>query len=123
MPCTSRFNEEINIIETVYSGTLTLNELNQHVREIMELAQKHQVTRFLADCTGIMQGGSSLDIYDLAKMIEDVPEVHRMKEAILLPVQPDSAGDMKFFETTAKNRGLNVQVFANRENAIQWLCQ
>ncbi|NTW48334.1 MAG: hypothetical protein HGB19_01100 [Chlorobiales bacterium] len=121
MPYTSRFNEEINAIETVYSGTLTINDLHENLKKTMDLSHKHRVTRFLADCTGMSPGGSVLNIYEFAKQLENIPEVYRLKEAIILPVLPDSAKDLTFFETTARNRGLNVRIFGNREDAITWL--
>ncbi|NTW48295.1 MAG: hypothetical protein HGB19_00905 [Chlorobiales bacterium] len=123
MPVTSRFNEEINVIETVYSGNTTLTEIQEALKEILELSHKHQVTRFLADCTHLENGTSILDSYEFAKVVEKIPNIHLLKEAFILPLVKETIEGIKFFETTARNRGINILVFSHREDAIKWLME
>jgi hypothetical protein len=121
MPVTSKFNEESNVIESIYSGNTSLAEIQSALTEILELSQKHQVTRFLADCTNLEQGTSVLDSYEFAEAIERIPNVHLLKEAFVLPLTKEAEDGIKFFETTTRNRGLNIRVFSHREEAIKWL--
>jgi len=48
---------------------------------------------------------------------------YSVKEAVLLPGLPASAENVKFWEMTCSNRGLNVKIFIDRENAIKWLME
>lgn len=123
MACTSRYIAEIHVIETTYSGIITLDELRLALTEILELSQQHQASRFIADCTHMEGGGRVLDSYEFAKEIEQIPNVHLLKEAFILPILKETADSVRFFETTAMNRGLNIRAFPSREEAIEWLTE
>jgi len=44
-----------------------------------------------------------------------------MREAIIAAQDPEAREMLRFWETTCLNRGLLVQLFADREQAIDWL--
>ena len=43
------------------------------------------------------------------------------REAVLLPLDPAAEEEFQFFETVCRNRGLDVRVFAERDEALAWL--
>ncbi|NTV47943.1 MAG: hypothetical protein HGB11_15805 [Chlorobiales bacterium] len=116
-------NEEINGIETVYSGNISANEIQGALKQNLELSQKHGVTRLLADCTHLKPGRSVLNTYEFATQLESIPGIYQLKEAMILPIMQEAAEEIRFFETAARNRGLNVRVFSSREEAIKWLIE
>lgn len=118
-----KVNMEIPAIEATFSGIVSLDEVQTAFKEKLDLSYKHQVRLFLADCTHLSGGGSILNSYEFAKQIAETPNVHRLKEAFILPIQNEAADSIRFFETTARNRGLNILVFPSREAAIQWLVE
>jgi hypothetical protein len=121
MPWELRMIEESQIIETVFSGINSMNELVQAVQTNMEMGQKHGINRFLADCTALDGGTSLTDIFHLAEFYDSLPIDRHLKEAVLLPVLPDAKSDLQFFETTTRNRGFDIRVFEDRQAAIDWL--
>ena len=40
---------------------------------------------------------------------------------MLTPRAPDAAGEIKFFETACRNRGLDVRMLDDRDEALEWL--
>jgi len=43
------------------------------------------------------------------------------REAVLLSDDAAAADQMEFFETACRNRGLDVRVFRDRDEALGWL--
>lgn len=123
MSCISTFREDINAIEVVYSGRVTIEEVHDAFEKAVEMSTHHQVMLFLVDCSGLQPVGSMFNIYELAAELEKIPNVRHLKGSIILPLEQQSAEELKFFETTAKNRGLYVHVFSSHDDAIKWLTE
>jgi len=121
MPNTTSYLEDLGIIETKYSGIPTLESLEITIQECFRIAREKSTFLFLGDCTELSGGGSPLDMYQMARMYEEIPESRLVKEAIILPISDKGIEDMKFYETTTRNRGFNVRLFNNRQTAIDWL--
>lgn len=122
MPWQTKVHPESLVIETVYAGVLTTNELHKAVQNTLELASKHSSTKFLADCSALEGGHSILDLYELAHSFKP-PElaVHSMREAVILPATPEAAEKVHFWENVCANRGATVKVFSDRDSALHWL--
>ncbi len=116
--------EEINTIVITYSGQAPPAEVQEAIRMAYQMAVEHHSKRFLVDCSKMESGGGSvLDIYELAGMFEQFPDIRKYRDAILLPQGEAGADDLRFFETTARNRGFNVCVFTDRQAALDWLME
>jgi hypothetical protein len=123
MPWTARLNAGAAIVEIVYVGVLTRDDLTIAALETLELARDHDTWRILGDCTQLAGGHSITDLYFLAESIAASGFGSRIKEAVLLPALPAAADDVQFWETTCSNRGLRVRVFSQRDLALQWLLE
>lgn len=121
MACSSKFNADIKVIEITYFGQVTIDEVHKTFQEALDLSYQHQVTKGLIDCLHLQPVGSVFNIYDLASQLEKIPNIRQLKGAIILPILPESAEELRFFETAARNRGINVLVFSSREEAVMWL--
>ena len=116
------YSDEIDAVVITYSGHAPAAMVQSAIQAAYQLAVEKGSKRFLVDCSKMEPGGGSiLDIYDLARMFEQFPEIRKYKDAIILPPIPEGAEDLKFFETTARNRGFNVRVFTERQAALDWL--
>jgi len=123
MPYSVTYLEDLGAIETVYTGALAPGELDQAITATGTLAAENLCNRFLVDCRDMAPGGSTLDIWALAEFLASLPLGIIEREAILLPATERGAEDMTFFETAARNRGLNVRAFEARQDAIAWLAE
>lgn len=113
------------IIETHYEGALSPEELLAAAEESIRLSLEHGRTLFFGDCTGLRHGPSTTHIYRLFEAIERSAVPRGSREALLLPDElptgSDVAENLRFFEDLAVNRGFHVQVFADRQAALEWL--
>ena len=98
-----------------------LDELYAALTRCMELSAQHGCRRFLVDTRAVAQAGDSFDILHLAEQMASLPAGSIEREAILPPLSEATAGDFRFFETAARNRGLNVRIVTSRDEALAWL--
>lgn len=113
--------EEFGVVETVYSATTSLEELDQALTETGSVAAEHLCNRFLIDARDQASTGSTFDILKLAEFLASLPPGVIDREAILPPPSAQGMDDIHFFETAARNRGLNALMFTSREEALAWL--
>jgi len=119
---TITYSEDIDAVEVTYSGRVAPVEVQEAIRAALAMAVERQCRRFLVDAADLQNSSGTLtDTYDLPKVFEHFPDIRTYKDAIILPRRKAEAHDIKFFETTARNRGFNVRVFSDRQAAIDWL--
>ena len=115
--------EDVGAVEAVYSGSVPAEELDQALTATGIVASEHLCNRFLIDSLDQDAGGSAFDILKLAEFLASLPPGTIDREAILPPRSSLGGEDMRFFETAARNRGLNVRLFTSREEALAWLAE
>ena len=121
MPCKVAYLEHERIVETTYSGVPTIEDLQAIALETLAVAKEKSTRRLLGNCTGLEQKGNELDIYALIQFFESLPIDRQIKEAMVLPKTNKAFADMEFYEIAARNRGFNVRIFFDRQEAINWL--
>jgi hypothetical protein len=121
MPCSVAYLEHDQIVETSYVGVPSIEELQAIALETLVVAKEKNTRRLLGNCAGLEQKGTELDIYSLIQFFESLPIDRQIKEAMLLPPTRGTAPDIEFYETVARNRGFNVRIFFDRQEAINWL--
>lgn len=114
MPNTTSYLEDLGIIETKYSGIPTLESLEITIQECFRIAREKSTFLFLGDCTELSGGGSPLDMYQMARMYEEIPESRLVKEAIILPISDKGIEDMKFYERPATGDSMSVSLTTGR---------
>ena len=124
MPYTITHLEEENILEIIYRGRVKPVEVMTAITKTLVLSKKHKTNLFLIDCLELVDDKALVfENYklgvDLTKMLQKIPQ--GVKDAIILPRSRQAADNIRFFETVAINRGLNVCLFRNREDALDWL--
>jgi len=117
------YNREPGIIETTYIGQMSREELQEAITATVELITANRVYLLFGDAMKLEHDGSIFDIYEMVSVFEQFPFAHYMKEALLIPVSKAALADLAFYETACKNRGLNVRLFNDKDDAIRWLCE
>lgn len=115
-----KFNSKFKFIELSYVGLVSPAELNEALLAAAALSKEKQTLDFFADCSELAGGHSIMDLYALISLFESTG-VRGLKEAIIFPSLQATIEDVKFYETACLNRGYNVRVFANRQEALTWL--
>ena len=119
MPWSVRFDVEHDVIEVVYAGLLSASEFAESFPSIQAEGAAHGTRRLLADCRGVEGGHSFGDLFFLAEAVSAAGIA--LREAVLLPTLASLGEHVAFWETTARNRGLEVSLFEDREAALRWL--
>ena len=69
----------------------------------------------------VHQGGHGMgDLYFFARKVAALG-FSALREAVLVPKLPEAGANVSFWEVTAKNHGLTVQLFDDRQAAMAWL--
>lgn len=116
-------HSDIEVIETVYSGIMSREELFSAVHETLNIAEQNHCTRFLAECSMLNGGHTIFDLYYLAREVLARAGLKVMYEAVLMPSYPSLMEKVNFWETVGVNRGFKVRVFRERTAALDWLAE
>jgi hypothetical protein len=120
---TVRFDESAGVVEMLLAGANSGEELDAAMVQAGMLGAEMLANRYLVDCREAAGGGSAFDVLAVAEFLAAIPPGVIEREAVLLPRDVTAAQDMRFFETAARNRGLNVRVFDDRDQAVAWLTE
>jgi hypothetical protein len=115
------FLADYGVVETIWSGQVSPGDIDEGVTATGILAAEKLSNRFLADLREQAPGGSALDIFSLAEFLCSLPPGTIEREAVLAPRTPAAAEEIRFFETACRNRGLDVRMFDDRDEALEWL--
>jgi hypothetical protein len=121
MSWTARYLDDVDVVETVYSGCLSAADLRDATLASLTLGRAMGTHRFLDNCREFRGGCSAVELYSLAERVTSFHRNAEFREALVLPELEEPAQDVRFWETTCVNRGLLVRVFATRDGALEWL--
>lgn len=112
------YNENQQFIECSINGTLDMDAINRALIEMNTAFDRYQCTRVLYDLNKTELGLETQEIYFIPKLLKEAGNL-KMKRAVVF--SPKFEQDFAFFETVAANQGLQVQIFTDREAALNWL--
>ena len=117
------FNEDENIIETRLTGDITNKDVLDFIDNMIELTIKNDCLSWIVDYTNARYKLSTMQIFDLPNEVFKKMELlgnkkYHVKRAI---VRVNDNDDFAFLENVANNRGQNLLVFNNRDEAKKWL--
>lgn len=114
MPDEVTFREDLGIIEVRAYGEITIEQLEQTQDTIMRMIREHKVNRILVDAREVEKMPEVGGLYFFAG---DLPPGDR---AALL-VSKSTPDETAFLESVAQNRGIQLKLFDNRDDALRWL--
>lgn len=123
MPFTTSYLADIDAVLTVYAGVITPAELHQAAAVTLSAAKDHRTRRLLGDCRALEGGHTIVDLYGLGELLATMPSAVGIREALVMPQLSAAARDVQFWETTCRNRGIDVRVFKSMTEAREWLNQ
>jgi hypothetical protein len=108
--------------ELVYSGCLTKHDIEATATKALALAVQAGSGRFLKDLGKVETLDlTTIDIYNLPERWRSLKANRGNREAILAPDSSAIMNDILFYETACQNRGWQVKIFSQRQDAIEWL--
>lgn len=123
MPFSISYNADLAICEIVVNGIYN-DHLDVEIRSAaQEIILKHDCYRLIIDCRAAELQTSTLSLLsspDEIKEILSTMEIpaFRLKRAFVVSRDLD---DYSFIETVSVNRGLQVRIFQDMDEAVIWL--
>jgi len=119
MPVNIKIIHTKDFVKTTTTGVLDFEASQQAIVEIAARIRQPGEFNVLVDNRQAESLLSIGDLYELGKALAGHRALVRSRVALLVP--PQELRQALFFEDVAANRGVNIKVFADFEQAITWL--
>jgi len=122
MAYTLEYNHTLRIVELVYTGRYTAQESQESTSKAIAIGKEHGDADALVDAAEVELAVSLFDLLDLPdrQYVEEGMN-RRIRVAVVPPRLLKDKKDAQFYETACLNRGWQVRLFPNRDDAIEWL--
>ena len=114
-------NAELGFIDTVFKGTITNQDSIDATLDALALASGKGPHMFLTDVLNAESQLSATEIYGVPRQWEALGANRANKLALVVPEGGSLWKDARFYETACRNEGWQVEVFSQRQEAIDWL--
>ena len=115
------YRQDVEIISTEISGTVTLEGIKKVSAELVEFAKQKVANRFITKFCDISQDISIVEIYNLPKIMRDLGIKNSDRIAIVYPTDSPLKSLFAFFDTRCFNSSLDMKVFSNFDKGYDWL--
>lgn len=105
-------------IELRVEGCFNLTRLKQIAPEVAKLSNESGCLHILNDMSNATIDVSVLDVYSNPQQMDDAGITRSTRRALVVPENFEHAN---FLETVTRNRGHDLKVFFDRDEAINWL--
>jgi len=109
------------IVRVRLAGPQTLADYRKQTKKVLRLVRSRNVNLILVDDQRAQNMASTLELFAMPAMYEELGAPRSAKVAIVMPQDSPSAADIRFLETVCVNRGFNVKIFGTEPAAIEWL--
>jgi len=110
-----------NIIFTKTTGRFNYEQVLQMTVEVFDLAVENDIRNVLGDHRDLSPDVTTTEIYALPRELLTRLERRHLKLALIYRDTAPKEADFRFFETTARNAGMNVKLFTTPEEGLAWL--
>ena len=122
MPWSVKPYPELGLIETVYSGRITDDDIKASTMKAIAVSNESGIGKFLSDLTDVETHDlSTLKLYEQPEHWKGLRAKGKNRLALIVPDSKEIINAAAFYETVSRNRGWNVQIFSERQEAIDWL--
>jgi C-terminal processing protease CtpA/Prc len=101
-------------------GLRTRETVSAMTREVFDAAVTHEKKSVVIDVRQMRGGFGIMDIYLLVSDVFETLRGKGIQRAAVVDVRSSPMREA-FLETAARNRGFNLRVFADTEEAEQWM--
>ena len=122
MPWECKTNSDQNMIEVKYTGKVTAQDLQESTSKVIAMEKEIGIHSILSDTTEANLAASLSDLFAVPtkQYVEEDADI-RGHLAIILSKSSKEMEAAKFFQIVSHIDGWCVEVFANRQSAIDWL--
>ena len=113
--------EKAGYLHFLVTGENSPETVRGYLSEIAKTCQERNCPTVLIEENLQGPGLGLLDIFQISSQGSNQAWPHVRRIAYVDANREHSAADMKFAETVASNRGLNIRLFSNVQEAEQWL--
>lgn len=103
------------------SGPMKLALVKELAAEALGEAASHELHKFLVDDREMVPDLSTLELHQLPDILERMGLGKRDRVAVVYCERSPKAEDFRFFENTAINRGFDIRLFTDLNQATDWL--
>ena len=121
MPWSVNYDADLGVVCIVNSGRVTADEFKASALESIALCKKHRTGLLLIDDSKLEVVVSTNDIFEMPQFYEDADASRKGRWALIQPSSGPARKEIKFYETVCRNRGWLVELFNDRQKAIDWL--
>ena len=118
MSYTINYDQGTETIMVAVHGELDLQLLQRLATDVAAAIKRHDCKRILNDLRNARLTQKSFDIYQMPEEAKKLGIGHSHKRALVVE---DRATDFHFLETVFVNRGYEVKMFTNPDEALVWL--
>ena len=122
MPVSAKYDFEHDLVETNFTGTVTMDDLEEEIELTLELIEKHGCTRILSDFS--ISNVDQLSVVDVSQTPEMQESAGSSRIYRIAVIPPDSEAGRelaRFYELVCSNRGWPAKACSTRQEAIDWL--
>jgi len=124
MPWSIKHHVEFRLIEIVYSGFLTDNDVKSSSVSAISASEESGASKFLSGLRDVTDFKvSNLTLYEQPESWQGFRMKGKNKLAQLVPDSKKIMNAASFYKTVCRNLGWNVQTFSQRKEAIDWLLE
>ena len=120
----TELSENGQIVKLKFYGLISTQELYSCSKEVIELANKHNVLSILVDAIKFKFESPKADIFRMPAALYNEWGMNRlMKIAVIEPQDLSATSIANFYEIATTNLGWNAKVFPNIKAALKWLSE
>ena len=116
MPDKVQVNKDQKFILVQSYGVVTREDIAESIASVREIFDNEGINKVLVDTTGQEKMPNTIDTYEL---FAEFPRAFRL--ALLIQQSQVTARDIAFVETVGFNRGVQMKIFHDKEQALRWL--
>ncbi|MDP8217758.1 MAG: hypothetical protein P9M03_03420 [Candidatus Theseobacter exili] len=113
-----RYDSDIDCIFLCFQGRVTIELITEIAPEVARMSAKTGCHRLLNNMSAATVDISISDLYYSPEVMDKSGVLRTLKKALVVPPSFDESG---FLEDVTRNRGHNLMVFKDIENAKKWL--
>ena len=120
MPFSVRYNAELNALEISFSGVVNEADIQAQILESCAISAKYKTSYAISSFTAATLTVSLVFIYDIPELCESMGATRPVRLA-LINLNKENAEMLSFYQLVSQNRGWNVKIFCDAEQAKAWL--
>jgi hypothetical protein len=110
-----------NYVKLHVSGKQTLENNKELVSRVIEACANNNIRKALVDIRGLVGQPGTFSDYELASIA--AKDALGLIQRVALIYRRESHEFTSFFETTIRNRGINLLAFLDENEALKWLLE